>query len=152
MEHCGLTKDDKDALFESLQLLNRLTEDCFASDATDSNTCHHYSDAQTAETAPSSVRRQTTQHGATADAIPNERAPTSRAAPMPNARVTARVDLMAKSLDHHDVIPLSFHQTVTRTNDCIQNTVSTRSAKRHINDRFIASATNGCQTTRVSKR
>ena len=47
MDRTGLSKNDIQDLFKSLELLNRLTEDCFASDATDSNTCHHYSDAQT---------------------------------------------------------------------------------------------------------
>ena len=72
MDHCGLSKDDKDALFESLHVLKRLSEDCFASDATDSRICHHHSDAQTGETTPSRVRQQSAHHGATADAIPDE--------------------------------------------------------------------------------
>ena len=162
MEHCGLSKDDKDALFESLHVLRRLSEECFASDATDSNrpvqiatetapcvrqqTFLHVAPS-VAQTTSSNDRRQTT-----ADAIPDERSPTSRAARSSNALETARVDLMAKSFDHHDVVPLSFYSTVTRMNERIQHTMSKESAKRHSNDRFIASATNGCQTTRVSKR
>ena len=59
MEQGGISKDKLQHLFENLEVLRRLSEECIASSA-DSNTCHHYSDAQTAETAPSSNHRQTT--------------------------------------------------------------------------------------------
>ena len=152
MERTGLSKDEIQQLFINLELLNHLSEQCIASSA-DSNTCHNHSDAQTAAhecdmaaaAASFSDSRQTT-----ADAIPDERPPTSRAARTPNALETARVYPMIKTLDHHDVTPLSFHSTPT--NDRIQDTVSTGSLNRHSDDRFITSATNGCQTTRVSKR
>ena len=158
MEHCGLTKDDIQQLFESLELLNRLTEDCFASDARDSHISHHHSDVQTAAhecDMAAAAASFSDSHQTTDDAIPNERPPTSRAARTSNAHETARVDLMAKSFDHHDVVPLSFHSSPM--NDRIQHTVSTESSKRHSNDcsdhrPFIASATNGCQAARVSKR
>ena len=142
MEHGGLSKNNKDALFDSLELLNRLTDDCIGSDAPGSNTCHHHSDDQTGETTSSRVRHQSDHHGATADATPDERSPNA--------------DLMAKSFNHHDLAPLSFYSSPTI--DCIQDTGSTNSVNRHSNDRqlcddrFITRATNGCQTTCVSKR
>ena len=164
MEHGSLSKNDKDALFDSLQLLNRLTEDCIASDT---NTCHNHSDVQTGETTPFRVRQQTFLHVAQSVAqttSSSDRRQTStvaasdeashvqstasrggtRAARSPNAHVTARADLMAKSFNHHDLAPLSFGST---------NSVNRHSNDRQLcDDRFITCATNGCQTTRISKR
>ena len=140
MEHRGLTKDDKNALFDSLELLNRLTEDCIGSDT---NTCHHQSDDQTDETTSSRVHHQSDHHGATDDATLDERSPPSHASTMPNAHVTTRADLMSKSFNHYDLLPLSFEST---------NSVNRHSNDRQLcDDRFITCATNGRQT-RVSKR
>ena len=89
-----LSKNDIQQLFESLKLLNRLTEDCFASDARDSRICHHLSDAQTDAhecDMAAAAASFSDSHQTTADAIPDERPPTSRAARTPNAHETARV-------------------------------------------------------------
>ena len=175
MEQGGLTKDELQHLFENLEVLRRLSEECFASDVRDSHIIHHHSDVQTGETTPSRVRQQTFLHGATSVAQTthsNDRRQTStvaasdeashvqstvsrggtRAAPTPIAHETVRVDLMAKSFEHHDVVPLSFHSSPTIDRIQPLDGVSTDSLNRHSNDRFIASATNGCRTTRVSKR
>ena len=174
MEQTGLSKDDIQDLFRSLDVLSRLSEQCIASnaiDATDSNICHHhsdghFSDVQTGETAPSSDRRQTTDDArgrSSGNGVVTRAAPSSISS---NADTVTHVDLTAESLDRHANIPsqLSIHSTpVMPSNGCIRSNAleATDSVERGIHNRhsctdqrqLITNATNRSQqTARVSKR
>ena len=173
MEQTGLSKDDIQALFENLELLNRLSEQCIASrNAAASRICHHsdshFSDAQTAaETAPPSDQRQTTADasGRSTESRGGTHAPPSSI--RSNAVAVTHVDPTVESIDRgrHANTSSSFHSTpVTTSNGCIQplDVVSTPadSVDRDSHNRqsnadqrqLITKAVNRRQTARVSKR
>ena len=155
MEQGGLSKDELQHLFENLEVLKSLAEQCIASNAKDSRICHPHSDRPVqiaSETAPSSDHRQTT---ADASGRSTESRGGTRAVPSSitsNADTVTHVVLTAESLDQHANIPshLSFHSTVMPSNGRIRSNAleATDSVDRGSHNRqLISNASNRPQAS-----